>query len=322
MPSCPPILLIVFNRPQLATQVLDAIRRQRPEKLYIAADGPREPATHPNDAERCHDCRRLAESIDWPCEVFTRFSEANQGCGRGPSNAISWFFEHESAGIILEDDCRPGDDFFLYCAELLARYQDHPEVMHICGNNFGSPEAAKACAGLSYGFGRYAQVWGWASCARAWRHFQYDVAPDVENRAHFKVRGTDRLQQKVHQERVRSTLGLRKHDVWDYQWQFAVLKNKGLTICPSVNLISNLGFGEEATHTTKTNSPVAQAATGRLAFPLIHPATIADSPAINRLYADQMLGDAKRHRKKLYKSWLRRITGRAPSRKSSPPNRL
>lgn len=312
MTDCPPILLIVFNRPLLAARVLEAIRRQKPARLYIAADGPRDSASHPHDADRCRDCRQLAETIDWPCEVFTRFSEVNQGCGRGPSNAISWFFEHETAGIILEDDCLPADDFFPFCAELLARYQDRPEVMHICGNNFASPLAASACSGLSYGFGRYSQVWGWASWARAWQRFQYDVGPAVESASHFKIRGIDRLRRHAHQDRVRSTLGERHHDVWDYQWQFAVLRSGGLCVCPSVNLISNLGFGEDATHTVKANAPVAQAPIGRLSFPLTHPAAISDSPAINRIYADQMLGDAKRYRKKLYKAWLRRITGRSP----------
>jgi hypothetical protein len=184
--------------------------------------------------------------------------------------------------------------------------------MSICGNNFGDPQSLAACAGSGYGFGRYSQVWGWASWARAWKLFQYEVGPAVEDFRHFKIPGVSRIQQNTHQARVRSTAGPGGLDTWDYQWQFAVLKNKGLVICPSVNLISNLGFGEDATHTTKENSPAALVPAGKLAMPMIHPSHINESPAINRIYAFHMLGDVKRLRKKLYKSWLRRITGRAP----------
>ena len=311
MESCPPILLIIFNRPQLAKRVLESIRKQRPARLYVAADGPRDPAIHPNDEARCRECRLLVETIDWPCEVSTRFSEENQGCGRGVSNAVSWFFSHESAGIILEDDCLPCDEFFPYCSELLSRYHDSEEVMHICGNNFGSATAPMACSGFSYGFGRYAQVWGWASWARAWKHFNLDVGQEVEDPDHFKVCGTGWLQRKAHQERVRSTLDPRKMDTWDYQWQFAVLKRRGLAACPSVNLISNLGFGVDASHTTKLNSPVAELPAGGLRIPLSHPPAVAESPVINRIYADQMFGLSRRLRRKLFKSWLRRLTGRA-----------
>lgn len=314
MTTCPPVLLIVFNRPQLAVQVLDVIRRQKPSRIYLAADGPRDPVSYPSDAPRCLECRRLAETIDWPCEVFTRYSEINQGCGRGVSNAISWFFEHEVSGIILEDDCLPADNFFPYCGELLERYHENLEIMSICGNNFGAPKAAAACAGFSYGFGRYSQVWGWASWARAWKLFQYEVGPAVDDFLHFKTKGVSRLQQRIHQARIRSTVGPGGTDIWGYQWQFVVLKSKGLVICPAVNLISNIGFGGDATHTTKVNSPAASVPVGTLTLPLTHPSFIKDSPALNRIYASCMLGDTRRLRKKIFRSWLRRFTGRTNSR--------
>jgi len=307
MNSCPPILLIVFNRPHLAATVLDAIGKQRPSKLYIAADAPRDPALHPNDAYRCEECRNLAHTIDWPCEVLTKFSAINQGCGLAVSSAISWFFEHEKSGIILEDDCLPADDFFPYCAELLQLYQDKKEVMAICGNIFGAPQSAQACAGYSYGFGRYAQVWGWATWARAWSLYHYEIGGSADDFRYFKTRGVSYLQQKLHQERVKSTNDPGGPNTWDYQWQFAVLKNEGLAICPSVNLISNLGFGNDATHTLNANSENARAPIGKLSFPLKHPNTMKDAPSINKIYADHMLGPANRHRKKLYKSYLRKL---------------
>ena len=310
VPECPPVLLIWFNRPDLAARVLDRVRLARPARLYIAVDGARSDGRHPQDAGLVRSCRDLAAKVDWPCEVRTRFSETNQGCGRGPSNAISWFFSQEESGIILEDDCVPDVSFFPLCAELLARHAADEEVMHINGNNFAPENPKEIYGGYSYGFARYAQAWGWASWARAWKHFDYGVTGILEDGAEvFEVAGIDRFRQQAHRERVLSTLGEHHHDVWDYQWQYAVLKHRGRCISPAVNLISNLGFGDDATHTKDPSSLVAYASTGTMGFPLEHPPARAESPAINRVYAGKMLGDAARYRKKAFKRWLRGLFG-------------
>lgn len=304
---CPPVLMILFNRPELAGQVLARVRQARPARLYIAVDGARE--NRPGDAGLTARCRALAEQVDWPCELKTRFSEVNQGCGRGPSNAISWFFSQETAGIILEDDCLPELSFFPFCAELLEHYAADAEVMHINGNNFAPAKPGPIYDGSSFGFCRYAQAWGWASWARAWQHFDYDAKGIREaTTRNFDVAGVENLRREAHRDRVVSTLEHHHHDVWDYQWQYAVMKRRGLCISPAVNQISNLGFGEDATHTTDATSFVARAKTGMLDFPLKYPAK-AESPAVNRLYADHMLGEAARYRKKAFKRWLRGLLG-------------
>lgn len=304
--DCPPVLLILFNRPRYATRVLDQVRRARPARLYLAVDGGRDPGKHPDDARLIRKCRDLTAAVDWPCEVSTRFSETNQGCGRGPSNAITWFFSQEKAGIILEDDCVPGATFFRYCAEMLERYADVPEVMHISGNNFAAAHAKKIYGGLSYGFTRYAQVWGWATWARAWEAFDYDVAciRDADP-AIFRAAGIDRLRQAAHHRRVLSVLGRHRHDVWDYQWQYAVMKRRGLCVSPAVNQVTNIGTGDDATHTGNLVSVESRA----LSFPLAHPPKAAESAEINRLYARSMLGSPWRYRGKALKRWMRGLVG-------------
>jgi len=117
-----PVLFLIFNRPDTTTRVFEAIRAARPERLYVAADGPR--MTREGEAERCAEARRIATAVDWPCEVKTLFRETNLGCRAAVSGAITWFFEHEEEGIILEDDCLPDPSFFPYCTELLAHYRD------------------------------------------------------------------------------------------------------------------------------------------------------------------------------------------------------
>lgn len=164
-----PLLMIAFNRPEKTQRVFEAVRAAAPRRLYLAADGPR--ADVPSDVDRCERTRRVLDDVTWPCEVKRLYQPRNLGCKRGVGAAIDWFLTHEDSGIILEDDCLPAPDFFLFCAELLDRYRDTPEVMMIGGHNpLGTWDAAEA----SYLFSRTAPIWGWATWRRAWA--RYDPA--------------------------------------------------------------------------------------------------------------------------------------------------
>ena len=59
-------------------------------------------------------------------------------------------------------------------------------------------------------------------------------------------------------------------DTWDYQWEFACKLNKRISILPTVNLISNIGFDENATH-TKEDNQFSNMVTKEIIFPLRHP---------------------------------------------------
>ena len=128
-----PILFLIFNRPQCTRKVFEEIRKNRPKRLYISADGPRCGVS--SDAENCRLARQIATEVDWDCTVKTFFREENIGCGRAVQSGISWFFEHEEAGIILEDDCLPDATFFEFCGEMLRKYADDERIMHISGHN-------------------------------------------------------------------------------------------------------------------------------------------------------------------------------------------
>jgi GT2 family glycosyltransferase len=162
----PPVLLIVFRRPDATRRVCATLRQARPEKLFVAADGPR--PNRPDEAEQCREARRIATAVDWPCEVKTLFRDDNLGCGRAVSSAIRWFFDQVEEGIVLEDDCLPEASFFPYCAELLARYRHDTRVMHIAGYN----PLPHGYGDGSYYFSRLMQCWGWATWKRVAQHFR------------------------------------------------------------------------------------------------------------------------------------------------------
>jgi hypothetical protein len=270
-----PVLLIAFNRPQKTTRVLESIRKARPSRLYVAIDGPRSVVTE--DFDRVAEVVSATDIIDWPCEVKRLIRPKNIGCKRGVSSAISWFFENEPEGIILEDDCCPSDAFFPFCEEMLLRYRHKKEIGTIAGSNF---QRGRKRGNASYFFTTYPHLWGWASWRRAWQH--YDVAipfwPDWKNSKEFRRKFPDN-DERAFWEKLFDDSHAGNNDTWDYQWVATLVKNGSLTVMPQSNLVSNIGFDVDATHTKKWNSSLA-IPTEPLSFPLIHPAKIeADNRA-------------------------------------------
>lgn len=265
-----PVLMIIFNRLDTTKVVFEAIRKARPPRLYVAADGPRPHV--PSDKEKCAATRRIVESVDWPCEVKTLFQDENLNCGRAPSTAMSWFFEHEEQGIILEDDCLPSQSFFRYCQELLDRYKDDHRVMHIGGNNF--LKGWRNDEDYSYYFSRSGHIWGWATWRRAWQKFDFDIQlyPKLKQSGYFDNFFLNRLEKTYRLRKFDLTVANRgRVDWWDYQWDFARFANSGLAIVPQVNMVKNLGFGEGATHTVNGTNTMTTMQAGEMEFPIKHP---------------------------------------------------
>lgn len=269
--ACKPILLIVFNRPDTTAKVFEAIRKARPSKLFVAADGPREHKE--GEAEKCNRAREIATAVDWDCEVKTLFREENLGCGIGPSSAITWFFENVEEGIILEDDCLPSPDFFAFCSELLERYRDDERIMNIGGCNF-LPAGYHNDSLASYYFSRHGNTWGWATWRRAWKLYDYKIKNYGSARQQKLLEHSyNSLAEKEYFIRLfeRTYNENDKITWWDYQWEYLLRTNSGLTIVPNKNLVVNIGFGEHATHTTNADSKAAKMKPEPLHFPLKHP---------------------------------------------------
>lgn len=264
-----PILLITFNRPDHIRQVLTEIRKQQPAQLYVCQDGARE--GNATDVERVQAVRDVInELVDWPCELHTLYQDKNLGCGPGPAAGITWFFEHVEMGIILEDDCLPHPNFFAYCEELLDKYQSDERISFIGGTNHHLPIKTNA----SYSFmGGHHQTWGWATWRRTWKQFDYYLSEF--NKRNFKqiIRNYYRgLKQQTYWMEVFEKLKKNRMNdsSWDYQFYFSCWKNNQLAICPSVNLVTNVGFGDDATHTNGENNPLLNVQTNAI-MPLQHP---------------------------------------------------
>jgi hypothetical protein len=240
-----PVAFIIFNRPDVTERVFQAIRQAQPQKLLVIADGPR--ADRPGEAEKCAAARAVIDRVDWDCEVLTNYSEVNLGCKLRVSSGIDWVFSEVEEAIILEDDCLPAPSFFSFCQVLLEKYRHDERVMMISGNNFQPPDKQIQ---ESYYFSKYIHVWGWATWRRAWQHYDVEMSSwrALRDERFLDSMCNDPIE-KEYWIKIFDDVANGDIDTWDYQWNYTCWQQSSMNIMPSINLISNIGFRSDATHT-------------------------------------------------------------------------
>lgn len=245
-----PVLLIIYDRFDTTTQVLEVLKQVQPPRLYIASDAGHQPAVH----ERVLAYRKATEdAINWPCQIKTRYLPTNEGPRFGVGGAISWFFEQEERGMVLEHDCVPLPEFFDFCEHYLELLKNDKRIFHIGGNHY-LPTGTKAPAAY---LSRYNHIWGFASWARAWKHYDVHLnnletwlaeewvekmLPNKEERAYWFKR-----LRLLKAGEVRS---------WDYPWTLAMWRNEALALLPGGNMVRNVGFGEQSIHSQDSSHPL------------------------------------------------------------------
>jgi hypothetical protein len=240
------VAIIIFNRPDLTLQLLDALAQVKPTRIYIISDGPR--ANKANEFLLVQEARNLVDRrIDWPCVIKKNYSNENLGCGRRVSSGINWVFENEEEAIILEDDCIPVISFFEFCEEMLERYRYNMRVMHIGGANLGAKPRMK---NDSYFFSKYPLIWGWATWRRAWAKYDFSASAWSNSATKNFIRDwAFDEKEAIFWAKALDSVYCKKIDTWDYQWALACWINEGLSVTPKKNLIVNHGFRGDATHT-------------------------------------------------------------------------
>lgn len=275
--TSPPVLLLVFNRPDVARRLLDAVGAARPARLFVAADGPR--PGRPEDEARCAATRAVFSHVEWPCELQTLYRDTNLGLQAAVISAITWFFTHVEAGLIFEDDCLPAPDLFPFAGELLDRFAGDPQIMHISGLNMQPDETFSP---HSYFFARVGHIWGWATWRRAWQRYDVRMSDWPAIRSRFGL-GAPPLGRALGRKFASAYSGRKK--TWSRVWYYTVARHDGLAIVPSVNLVRNIGFGPDATHTTGGWHPLRREEAGGLRFPLDHPRDRTPNEDYERLLA-------------------------------------
>jgi hypothetical protein len=279
-----PVAFFLYRRPDRTARLFERIRDARPTRLFLIADGPR----RAEDARECEQARAVVARVDWPCEVTRDFADRNLGLKHRIPLGIDRVFSEVDRAILLEDDCLPHPTFFHFCDQLLERYADEERVMHVAGSQLLHRRPGGEA---SYHFSRYVHIWGWATWRRAWRHF------DLELR-HWH--GLDREAREARLGSLFDADSERRYwryvwdnsdeiENWDAQWSYAVLSREALAANPNRNLISNIGFGTDATNAIEDPFGIAGRPLEGMEFPLVHPDSIerdavADAAASELLF--------------------------------------
>jgi hypothetical protein len=287
-----PVALFVFNRPETTRRVFEAVAQIRPARLLLVADGPRPGRV--GEAEVCRHVRDIISRVDWTCEVSTDFAESNLGCQERMISGLNWVFSLVEEAIILEDDCLPDSSFFPFCRELLERYRGDSRIAYISGVNLVGEYLRTPD---SYFFSEIGGIWGWATWRSEWQRYDRHLTdwPKLKR---------ENLLSEVFQEpkavafwtRIFDTMHAKTGpDTWDYQWLYTCLKNHSLTAVSSLNLVANIGFGPEATHTVNEDSRFILPAIG-VEFPLRHPPCFIPLRSIDRYRVQDMFPPSIFHR--------------------------
>ena len=267
-----PVALFIFNRASTTRKVVDVLRLVQPKVLFVIADGPRKNVFA--DKELCVAARSVIDEIDWPCEIHRRYLDVNIGCGHSPAKGLDWVFSQVESCIILEDDCAPDSSFFPFCEEMLTRFQDDQRIMMISGNNHLMGQEVTSD---SYFYSINTQTHGWATWRHAWAKYDFYMSdwPNVSSLDWLaNYLGNRKYAEgwlKTFENAYREANTNPRCSYWDYQWTYACWKNHALNIIPSSNLVTNLGYGQDATHPTPLDHHLANLPVEPLRFPLKHP---------------------------------------------------
>ena len=282
-----PLVFITFNRPDKAQLVFEQIRQQRPEILFVISDGPRE--GNLRDAQLVAQSRKITENIEWPCNVTRLYSEANLGCRNRIVSALDHIFTLVDDAIILEDDCLPHSDFFDFSSELLEKYASKHEIFSIGGHIWEFPNHTE---GNSYFFSKYFSSWGWATWADRWQHVDSSMKTWPEVRTSSLIPDIAETPMEIVYWQKVLDMTHNAHpafsQAWDYAVQLSMWQKGLLSVRPRVNLVQNIGMGNDATHTRVDSPAISDRQSSAIQWPLTHPGTIER----DRI-ADQQVNDLR-----------------------------
>jgi hypothetical protein len=240
-----PVIIIIYNRPEMTHQLIDALREVQPTRLLVVADGPKDSGGH--DFQAVEGARKELDSIDWKCEVETNMAPKNLGCTTRVASGLDWAFERIDRAIILEDDINPTPEFFGWASSVLKLYEQRDDIAMVCGHNplvrwsEYEPESAVVPS-------RRGSVWGWATTAQKWQAVrQFDLKSHVG-------RGEKGLSENGFEPFLAGLYGSYLRQAakgqlsWDVHWTLRMALSNRMSLVSPVNFIHHLGVGPLATH--------------------------------------------------------------------------
>ena len=239
-----PVSIILFNRIEETRQLLIALSLVRPNVVFVISDGPRSSVS--SDYQKVQACRSLVdELIFWDCNVVKIYSDFNLGCMRRVVTGLDLVFNNCNESIILEDDCIPSINFFKFCDWALKDFEFNENIGMVSGSNLVSDLFD---IDFRNGFSKYISIWGWATWKRVWSKYDHHLTiMDVQINSN-KFSPNKYWENLFWKELFK--LSINSSKIWDFRLQYVFFYFQLFSIYPKFNLVNNVGFGVDATHTS------------------------------------------------------------------------
>lgn len=254
------VAMIFFNRPDCFEKVFNAVAEQRPSRLYLIQDGPRE--NRPKDKENISKCREIIKNIDWDCQVTKIFSDTNLGCGKRIFSGLTEVFKKEEFAVIIEDDILIGDSFLPFCKQMDERYCNDERIGQISGmNHLGVYEDCP----YDYFFANCGgAIWGWATWRRCWNELDWNleiISNDYIRRClDYSLLPSNRGRNYLKKALIVKQ-GIEKGNspsFWSLHYALYRALSNRINIIPKYNLTSNIGLTSDTTHGTDSLNKVCK----------------------------------------------------------------
>ena len=240
------VLVIAYRRHENVVRILNDCVRAGIQKIYISVDGA---ANSEAEADVALTVRAIQEAqATHKATIEMRVHNVNVGCAVSLISACDQILLQTSELIILEDDCLPCDDFWIYSSKAFDVMKKNHSIGLFCGTNFVPQETFQS----SWFTSKYPLHWGWGITSDRWFEIRKYLASDLELTSKNNCKSISRIEAHYWNTGCRRALS-GQTDVWDTLFVREMLRLNLRALLPPENLVSNIGNDEHALHTDIRN---------------------------------------------------------------------
>ena len=237
-----PVLILGYMRFEGILRNLESCGKAGISRVYLSLDGPKDSYGLELQESALLEIRNFAKSRG--IELRLRRRHSNIGLAVAVIEGVSWFFENEELGAILEDDLDISTDFLQFASQALETFQNNPKVALVSGSNFQSDPLFYQVSATHYPL-----IWGWATRRAVWDDFLISLDRPLISKINLSLPLSVNAFWWTAARQSRDGVV----DSWAMSFSNYIRMRNLLCVLPPVNLISNKGADVYAVHSNSSD---------------------------------------------------------------------